>query len=72
MVLAANVGDYEHCVDGHAYVVAPCLLPGTYMIEMDWSPNVRGSVYTQLQGLSPNVIGYLLKTLASTTVISIT
>ena len=56
MVLAANVGDYEHCVDGHAYVVAPCLLPGTYMIEMDWSPNVRGSVYTQLQGLSPNVI----------------
>lgn len=56
MVIASSVGDYEHCIDGYAYILAPCLLPGTYMIEMDWSPNVRGSVYTQLQGLSPNVI----------------
>lgn len=56
MVLASNVGDFEHCLDGHAYVVVPCLLPGTYKLEMDWSPNVKGSVYTLLQGLAPNVI----------------
>lgn len=56
IVWASNVGSYDHCIDGHAYVVASCLPPGTYRLDIDWQTDVKGNVHTHLQGLHPSII----------------
>lgn len=52
--VASSTGSGE-CVDGHAYATAACLLPGTYQLVIDWDLNAKGTVYTQMQGLYPNI-----------------
>mgnify|MGYP000479945629 CR=1 FL=1 len=52
-IIVSNTGDNIYCVDEYAYVIAPCLLPGTYKIDIDWSPGANGSVYTKVEGLRP-------------------
>lgn len=56
IIVASNNGNYDHCIDGHAYAVGSCLPPGTYRLDIDWEMGVGGNVYTQLQGLRPNII----------------
>lgn len=53
--VASNAGSHE-CIDGHAYAVGAYLLPGTYSLDIDWSPNVQGNVHTKIEGLRPDII----------------
>ena len=56
IIVASNTGNYDHCIDGHAYAVGSCLPPGTYRLDIDWEMGAGGNVYTQLQGLRPNIV----------------
>jgi RHS repeat-associated protein len=53
IVVASNVGDYNNCVDGHAHLTAACLPPGTYYMDVDWTPGAAGYVQTRVEGLYP-------------------
>lgn len=56
VVVASNTGGYRSlCPGGQAYLSAPSLPAGTYMLRMDWDPLKQGSVVTRMEGKRPDI-----------------